>query len=367
MIKKNVKLSFAVILLLAVVSFAQDYFPDIDGYHTLVSDFHTHTVFSDGDVWPSVRIKEAKREHLDVIAITDHIEYQPHYEDLPTKHDRPYEIAKNELKDNDKLILIKGTEITRDTPPGHYNAVFIKDISSLAKHCAKDEETVEQKVAKLVNIVGQANNQGAFVFWNHHDWKGQDRGNWMECHTKMVADKQLHGMEVVNGGSYYPRAHQWCIDNNLTMLGNSDIHRPSINYKYTPEKHRSLTLVFAKERTADSVREALDAARTAVWYKNSLIGDKELLGSLLDKLLVFTVTAKGDDFLNLMVENTALIDLEVAGLGQLEGRTSIIPARSEMEVNLPLFSENGKYTLEFSVSNFKTAPNEGLHVIKTFE
>ncbi|MCP5518674.1 MAG: hypothetical protein H7A45_15600 [Verrucomicrobiales bacterium] len=68
--------------------------PDIPGYLTLKCDLHIHTVFSDGSVWPDIRAEEAWREGLDAIAITDHIEYQPHKRDLPTAHNRSYEIAK---------------------------------------------------------------------------------------------------------------------------------------------------------------------------------------------------------------------------------------------------------------------------------
>ena len=52
--------------------------PDIPGYVTLKCDFHSHTVFSDGNVWPTQRVGEAWRDGLDALAITDHIEYQPH-------------------------------------------------------------------------------------------------------------------------------------------------------------------------------------------------------------------------------------------------------------------------------------------------
>ena len=52
--------------------------PGFDGYQTLKCDFHIHTVFSDGSVWPSVRVQEAWQEGLDAIAITDHLEYRPH-------------------------------------------------------------------------------------------------------------------------------------------------------------------------------------------------------------------------------------------------------------------------------------------------
>ena len=69
------------------------HFPDLPGYQTLACDLHMHTMFSDGQVWPSVRVDEAWRQGLDAIAITDHLEYQPHKNDVPTNHNRPYELA----------------------------------------------------------------------------------------------------------------------------------------------------------------------------------------------------------------------------------------------------------------------------------
>ncbi len=102
--------------------------PDIPGYKTLKCDFHIHTVFSDGSVWPDIRSEEAWREGLDAIAITDHIEYQPHHEDLPTNHDRSYEIAKPHGDQLD-ILVIKGSEVTRSMPPGHLNAIFLENVA----------------------------------------------------------------------------------------------------------------------------------------------------------------------------------------------------------------------------------------------
>ena len=53
------------------------FFKAPEGYLLLGSDLHTHTVFSDGMVWPSIRAQEALRESIEIIAITDHLEYQP--------------------------------------------------------------------------------------------------------------------------------------------------------------------------------------------------------------------------------------------------------------------------------------------------
>jgi len=40
---------------------------DLPGYVTLKCDFHLHTVFSDGNVWPLNRISEAYPKGLDAI------------------------------------------------------------------------------------------------------------------------------------------------------------------------------------------------------------------------------------------------------------------------------------------------------------
>ena len=79
--------------------------PDIEGYKTLKGDFHIHTVFSDGDVWPSTRVKEAVWEGLDVIAITEHLDTRHqkmvnkgYFTKEKNDRHRSYEIAKEAAK-----------------------------------------------------------------------------------------------------------------------------------------------------------------------------------------------------------------------------------------------------------------------------
>ena len=106
-------------------------FPDIPGYVTLKCDLHMHTVFSDGSVWPDIRVQEALRDGLDAISITDHIEYQPKQQDIPhTDRNQGYELTKKAAKGT-TLMVIPGTEITRSMPPGHFNAIFVKDVNAL--------------------------------------------------------------------------------------------------------------------------------------------------------------------------------------------------------------------------------------------
>ncbi|MGB5378434.1 MAG: hypothetical protein WBN26_10660, partial [Muriicola sp.] len=74
-------------------------YPDIPGFITLKTDLHQHTVFSDGEVWPSIRVMEALRENLDAISLTEHLEYQPHKADIPhPDRNRSYQLAREEAK-----------------------------------------------------------------------------------------------------------------------------------------------------------------------------------------------------------------------------------------------------------------------------
>ena len=343
-------LAFGLVLTTFARRPAMPYFPDIEGYKTLVCDFHTHTVFSDGTVWPTERIEEAWRERLDAIALTDHIEHQPHSRDIPTQHERPYAIALPKAQELN-VLLIKGTEITKSTPPGHYNAIFVKQIDPID----------QPDVLDAVRIAAE---QNAFVFWNHHTWQGVDRGQWEEVQTTMYENKWLHGMEVANGDSYYPLAHQWCLDKNLTMIGTSDIHEPSIDYIYTPHQHRTLTLVLAKERSIDAIREAVFAGRTLVWHENRLIGRQPLLEAMYAASVSVSAvhfTRGNTGFFE--ISNRAFLDLSLERTGRIGPARSRIPARSTVQVRAAGAQEDSpSQTLTYTVTNLLIAPNKGLPV-----
>jgi hypothetical protein len=82
--------------------------PNINGYKTLKCDFHIHTVFSNGLVWPTIRVQEAWMEGLDGIAITDHLEYHTFDKDVVYNDNRATEIAQPEA-DLYGIVLIRGT------------------------------------------------------------------------------------------------------------------------------------------------------------------------------------------------------------------------------------------------------------------
>ncbi len=183
--------------------------PNIEGYQTLKCDFPMHTIFSDGTVWPTVRVEEAWKEGLDAISITDHIENRPHSTDLKADHNRSFEIAEP-LASDLKILLVRGAEITRNMPPGHLNALFIKNANLLDREYVND-------------ALREARDQGAFIIWNHPGWKAQqpDSTVWWKEHTNLQKNNMLHGIEVFNE-SFCPEAMDWAIEKKLTIFGNSD-------------------------------------------------------------------------------------------------------------------------------------------------
>ncbi|OHB63986.1 MAG: hypothetical protein A2168_03825 [Planctomycetes bacterium RBG_13_50_24] len=322
--------------------------PDILDYKTLKCDLHTHTVFSDGLVWPTVRVDEAWREGLDAISISDHIEYQPHKKDVPTNHNRPYEIALSPAKQKN-ILLVRGAELTRDTPPGHFNATFLSDITPLDTN-------------ELFDAVKAADKQGGFIFWNHPGWKPEAKG-WYDFHTQLYSSKLLHGIEVANGDTYYPEAHQWCLEKNLTMMGNSDVHQPVGNCEPSPENHRTMTLVFAKERSLDALKAALVEGRTVVWYKNQLIGRTEYLDALFKAAVrIAKPHHKQNNTVWFEVKNCSDIDIELEKPGGNPADKLLLPANSTIVMKTNIDSKTNRAKLSYTASNFLIAPDKGLPV-----
>ncbi|MBN2415150.1 histidinol-phosphatase [bacterium] len=330
--------------------------PDIPGYVTLKCDFHTHTVFSDGSVWPTVRVDEAWREGLDVIAITDHLEYQPHKKDVAVDHNRPYELARSRAASLG-LILVRGTEITRRMPPGHFNALFIEDAAALDK-------------PEFLDAVEAAVSQGAFILWNHPGWKGQQPdgvSRWYDIHTTLLEKGWLHGIETVNSVEYYPAVQDWCLEKDLTMVGNSDIHAPTfLSFDFAGGEHRAMTLVFAEERTREAVRDAMFAGRTAIYFKQMVIGKQEYLEPLARGCFTLRhgpARISGTGSCNLWLTNTSDIPLYFETDGEdplVSGPESLsLPPRSTVLFRIAAREDHRSGTfdirLPYRLTNFKTA------------
>lgn len=390
------------------------HFPATEGYETLVLDLHTHSVFSDGHVWPTIRIGEAARDGLDGIAITEHLEWQPHLTDIPNPdRNRAFDIAA-EAASNLDLMVIPGIEITRSDQPGHMNAVFVKDANALVRQLSALEHLPEHIFdsraeaedfaktatdggfggAHAIDVGGMqkwipfdddhtyftliaythaaaqparevlelANDQGAFTFWNHPNFS-KPRAKMDAFHKEAVKAGLLHGIEIANGGRYYENAHRLALKHNLTFIGTSDVHN-LIDWDYTPTAggHRPVTLAFAKERSLEGAREALVARRTIVWWKDTLIGRPPELSALLRASIKVEQATWSGETLRVSIRNHSDATLKLQNatnhIVSRHGPVIELAANDVTRVDFRLAKRKLKVGLEFLVLNALQAPGK---------
>ena len=266
--------------------------PSVDGYTAYKADLHTHTIFSDGHLSMDARLREAWQNGLDVMAVTEHLEYRKHEKmlveylgnytpkgtkakaysfvskDEPVKGEimvdlnYPVELAKKIAVDFD-ITIIPGIEVTRK-PGGlysHFNALFTSDNNTIY-----DPDPMQS--------LRNAKAQGALVQHNHPGWTRKDM-------TPSKFDKEAYkeglvdGIEVVNGLEFYPKAITRAQKYNFFLSSNTDVHYP-IAERYGDE-FRNMTLIFAKDKSLASLREAIEAHRTLAYSFGTLVGSEELL------------------------------------------------------------------------------------------
>ena len=350
-------------------------FPDTADYQTLVVDLHTHSVFSDGHVWPKTRVEEALRDQLDALAITEHLEYQPHLRDIPhLDRNRAYDIAADAAKKTD-LIVIRGSEITRDYPAGHINAVFIEDANKLLKiENPPSNSTSSAAFSRAARkwpaqeAIKAAHAQNAFMFWNHPYWTRQSPDGIArinDFHAANARDGLLHGIEIANGQTYSEEALQIALDNDLTLIGVSDVH-DLIDWDYKPHEggHRPVTLVFAKAKTAGAIKDALFAGRTVVWFRNLLIGREQHLQPLLQASLSVSTLRylNGTAVAEVVLSNASDAAFELRYNGDYTFMFSAdritVPAHGQITVQIKPGKKLRTLDLPFVVENALTAPGK---------
>lgn len=267
--------------------------PQVNGYNVYKADLHTHTIFSDGQVMPELRVREAWKDGLDVIAITDHIEYRRHESTLVEylnkyvgkKHKEAvnHKISDGEItKDgimvdlntsvrmaeksarNYGLTIIPGTEITRNVSvAGHYNALFTTDNNLIF-----DSDAYQS--------IRNAKSQGALVMHNHPGWRKTSL-DYSELDQKVYGEGLIDGVEVMNGNEFYPSIIDRAIEKGIFIAANSDIHATTSEEYRAVGYDRPMTLILAKDKSLASLREALEQNRTLAYGYGALSGAEQLL------------------------------------------------------------------------------------------
>jgi hypothetical protein len=182
----------------------------------------------------------------------------------------------------------------------------------------------------------------------------------------------MHGIEVVNGGSYYPEAHEWCLEKNLTMMGTSDVHQPLTLLETSPDKHRPMTLVFAKERSVEAIKEALVEGRTTVWFEKQLIGKKKYLDEIFKESVgIDKPYNKYRDTIWVEIKNSSDIDIDLQRAGTLGPGQLTLAANATTILRTGTGAEAeeipAQIELTYTARNFLIAPDKGLPVKLTIQ
>ena len=335
--------------------------PDVPGYVALKGDFHLHSVFSDGEVWPTVHVREAWRDGLDVVALTEHLEYRPHRADIAGGPQRAVEVARP-LAERLGIILVPGVEITRPAPgtrspwpvgSAHFNVLFAADVGAL-------------DTPDLTEVLTRARAQGAFTFWNHPGFMDRP-AEWFPHIDALNSQRLFAGIEVVNGDRFYPEALAWAAEHRLAPLACSDAHLPMP--AHLTSARRPITLLFARTRDLDGVREALAARRTLAWLDDRVWGDAAWLAALWHASVAVEMVSgsAGRPALDLRVRNVSAIDYDVRvvstppwlGLGDFVAtRETATAVTAELGAGAP----HGRHAVEIGVEvrNLRSAGDRPL-------
>lgn len=334
--------------------------PQIDGLNCYTADLHVHTFFSDGEVSPAERVKEAWSDGLDIVAITDHIEtrrqertmlkflkgYAPDkekgFEPINTRCSRgvhadergivsdlnlSVKLAQKAAVNYPELTIIKGTEISREPVHiGHYCALFTKDNNTI--YSTDDAQTIRN-----------ARKQGALITHNHPGWE-RTSTDYTEFEKKIYAEGLVDGIEITNGKDFYPEIVGRAIEKGLYMVSATDIHATTASIYGKQNFYRDMTLIFAKDKSEASLRKALLSHKTLGYCGGNIIGEK----SLLEKFFYGSVTAtdagetkKGG---RVTISNNSSFDYIL----KHNGRVFVVPAFRS--VSATISGEKAEFTVE---------------------
>lgn len=279
--------------------------PQVNGYNVYKADLHTHTIFSDGKVTPEWRVEEAWQDGLDIVAITDHIENRPYVTRLP-KYLNGVEVQVQNEKEISvdlnasvrlaqdqarklNMLLIPGAEISRPYKTvGHLNALFTTDNNAIP---------AEDPLQALRN----AKAQGALVQFNHPG-TGRTSLDLTEFEINAYKEGLIDGIEIFNNNGFYPKAIDRALEKGLYMSGNSDVHTTTDIAYSDATLSRNITLILAKEKTMEAVKDALVNRRTIAYGFDQIAGEESLIKDLFNACVTaefVRLDSKGNTIFNL--------------------------------------------------------------------
>lgn len=271
-------------------------------YEVLRGDFHMHTTHSDGSLSPADRVLEAWQYGYDVIAITDHRNFQA------------CEEARS-MADALGILFIRGLETGLSNNEHLVALDFSADYEPRNPH--DWSETRGQPQVFYQDQWQRLAAAGGYVLYAHPHVGLREPMLWG------IGQGLLQGIEVKNdvvgsdwntvfshGTWWYPSAFDWAVDYGLTIFANSDVHAAR------GDTEQATTLVLTKERSVAGVMEALRAGRTLASFNNMLCGHEWVLELLMANMVDvrITETPDGSTFLRLQNSGPKELKAEVEGI-----------------------------------------------------
>ena len=350
--------------------------PSVDGLNCYTADLHVHSFYSDGEVSPAERVKEAWSDGLDIMALTDHIEtrrqerdmlkflkaYAPDkekgFDPINTRCSRgvhadergivsdlnfSFELAKKAAKNYPELTLIKGTEISREPVHiGHYCALFTKDNNIIY---SRDD----------AQAIRNAKKQGALITHNHPGWE-RTSTDYTEFEKKIYAEGLIDGIEITNGKDFYPEIVNRAVEKKLYMVSATDIHATTASIFGKQKFYRDMTLIFAKDKSEASLRKALLSQKTLGYCGGYIIGEKSLLEKFFRASVTVTAAGANKKGTCVTITNNSSFDYTLNN----NGRIFVVPAfrsvlatltgeKAEFVVENMIHTSNQRLSVEFKL------------------
>ena len=227
--------------------------PYRDGEHwILAGDFHVHSFFGDGVLPPWEVRREALRRGLDVIALTNH------NHQAATMVDRLTSAWAGRRRGAADLVVIPGQEIT--AARYHLIGVGVSDTVDWTQPAAGAIAAVHAQGGAAIAA------HPIRAYWDAYDWRALSELDGTEVAHPLVDGSDAERRDLIEFSARVRAARP-----SVAPIGSSDFHfRAPIGL--------CRTYVFARERTAQGVVEAIRSGRTVAYDSNGrAFGDFALI------------------------------------------------------------------------------------------
>ncbi|MFX1569637.1 MAG: PHP domain-containing protein [Promethearchaeota archaeon] len=179
-------------------------------------DFHVHTTFSDGWLTVEERINWYMQQGISGAAFSDH------------DNIRGATMAQKYVEDHDlNFIVFIAEEWTQNAEnPGEIHMNYFglaEEIVPLESYSPSGP--LAMNASDTINYVKA---HGGYITVNHYNYDPNPSGGYgVPYSLNQLKDWGVDGFEITNGGSYggkYIQIRNYCLANNLTCIGGSDIH-----------------------------------------------------------------------------------------------------------------------------------------------